>query len=388
MSLEVTNTPVTGYDDLDRLNKAQDELSNKMYENQEGIVNTQVQQNVNDIERNKEKLQEETTKANKGYYADYLKQINPYGNTAESLFSNGLGNSGVAESTRTNLYNAYQKSRTDTLNTARNLLADYNNEILKAKQNGDIQLAQYAQNIYNQKMNNLYQNYQLMQNAKQFDYEKERDRVADNKWQSEFDYNKFVNDRNYNYQVGRDEVADKQWQSNFDYNKAIDDRNYNYQVGRDQIADRQWQNEFDYNKWVNDRNYNYQVDRDKVSDSQWEKEYALSKKKSSSGSSKKSGSTVNKSASGTTGSLDIKQGNGNGNGSNINSQGDILLNGALSAMQTAMYPEKVYSPNEILNNISMIQGPYVDYPIKDNISGKVFASTDDLLAYYGYASVD
>ena len=307
MSLEVTSTPTTGYEDIDRLNKSQDELSNKMYETQEGIVNTQVEQNVNDIERNKEKLQEETTKTNKASYADYLKQVNPYGNNAESLLSNGLGNSGVAESSKVSLYNSYQKNRTDTLNTARNLLADYNNQISQAKKNGDIQLAQYAQNIYNQKMNSLYQNYQLMQNAKNLDYQRERDQVADRKWQSEFDYNKAVNDRNYNYQVGRDQVADSQWQSEFDYNKAVNDRNYNYQVGRDTVAD-----------------------------SQWEKEYALSKAKSSnSGSSKKSVSSGNTLNLNSTGSGVINQSSGANQDS---SQSNVLVNAALAGLNIANAP--------------------------------------------------
>ena len=294
MSLSVTsNTTSTGYEDIDNLNKQQNELSNQMYENQQNIINAQTQQNIAEIERNKQKLEEETTKTNKGLYADYQKQVNPYGATAEALASNGLSNSGVAETTRTNLYNTHQKNRTDTLNTARNLYADYNNKITEAKQNGDIQLAQFAQEIYTQKMNNLYNNYQLLQNKEQFNYQKERDTVADKQWQDEFNYQQNrdqISDQQYqqqfDYNVSRDQVADKQWQDEFDYNKYINDRNYDYQVNRDNISDQQWQQEFDYNKSVDDRNYNYQVERDKVSDSQWQQEYNLSKKKaSSSGSS-------------------------------------------------------------------------------------------------------
>ena len=33
-----------------------------------------------------------------------------------------------------------------------------------------------------------------------------------------------------------------------DYNRAIDDRNYNYQLDRDKVADEQWRETFDYNK--------------------------------------------------------------------------------------------------------------------------------------------
>lgn len=300
MSLSVTSNTSTGYEDIDNLNKQQNEISNQMYENQQNIINTQTQQNIADIERNKQKLEEETTKTNKGLYADYQKQVNPYGSVAESLASNGLANSGVAESTRTNLYNTYQKNRTDTLNTAKNLLADYNNEIIKAKQNGDIQLAQFAQEIYNQKMNNLYNNYQLLQNKEQFNYQKERDQVADKKWQDEYDYQKErdqIADTQYqqqfDYNVSRDQVADKKWQDEFDYNKYINDRNYDYNVSRDQIADEQWRQQFDYDKYINDRNYNYQLERDQVADSQWQKEYNLSKTKASKSSGSGSGIVVN-----------------------------------------------------------------------------------------------
>ena len=227
MSLELTTNPTTtGYEDIDKLNKAQSDLSNQMYQNQQNIINTQTEQNIAEIERNKQKLEEETTKTNKGLYADYQKQVNPYGATAESLATNGLGNSGVAETTKTNLYNTYQRNRTDTLNTAKNLLADYNNQITQARQNGDIQLAQFAQEMYTQRMNNLYTNYQLMQNKEQFNYQKERDQISDKQWQQQFDTSK------------------SQWQQEFDYNKAVDDRNYNYQLERDNIDDNRWEREY------------------------------------------------------------------------------------------------------------------------------------------------
>lgn len=341
MSLDVTSSPMSsGYEDIDRLANKQNELSNKLYENQQGIVKSQTEQNVADIERNKQKLEEETTKANKGLYADYMKQVNPYGATSEGLVSNGLGNSGVAESTKTNLYNTYQRNRTDTLNNAKSLYADYNNQIAKARLNGDLQLAQFAQEMYTQQMNNLYTNYQLMQNKEQFNYQKERDKVSDDRWRQEFDYQQnrdLVSDsqwqKQFDYNVNRDKVSDNQWQQQFDYNRSVDDRNYNYQVGRDEIADSQWQKQYDYNKYVDDRNYNYQVGRDKVSDSQWQHEYNLSKKNSSSGS--------RKSSSGSSGDLIVKNGNGNNN-NNGGNNGDLpnamvngaLINGAVSALQS------------------------------------------------------
>ena len=333
MSLSVTsNTTSTGYEDIDNLNKQQNELSNQMYENQQNIINTQTQQNIADIERNKQKLEEETTKTNKGLYADYLKQVNPYGATAENLASNGLGNSGVAETTRTNLYNTYQKNRTNTLNTAKNLLADYNNEIIKAKQNGDMQLAQFAQELYTQKMNNLYNNYQLLQNKEQLNYQKERDAVGDKRWENEFIYKQERDQvadnqwqQQFDYNANRDQIGDTQWQQQFDYDKYINDRNYNYQIEQDNLNRNQWQQEFDYNKYANERDYNYQVEQDKLDRSQWQQEFNLSKKKaSSSGSSGGSGKQVLLGDSGQT---------------NIVNSDNAVVAGANYAVQAALNPQ-------------------------------------------------
>lgn len=360
MGLSTTsNSNSTGYDDIDNLNNSQNELYDKAYKEQQNIVNTQTQQTIDEINRNADKLNDETTKHNKALYADYQKQVNPYGNNAEDLYSSGLAGSGVAETTKTNLYNTYQKNRTDTLNTARGLLADYNAQITQAKQNGDIQLAQAALQLYTQKIDNLYKNYQLAQGQKQFDYQVERDKVSDNRWQQEFDHNKAMSDRNYNYQVDRDKIADSQWQQQFDtsnnqwqqefeQNKFTNDRNYNYQVGRDQVADSQF-----------DRQFNYQQNRDQVSDSQWLKEFELQKKNSVKSSSRGSSSRASNSTS--------------GNSLNVNSANFTI--------------QKSYTPEEILSNISMVQGPDIANGIKDNISGKTFSSTDELLEYYGYAQV-
>lgn len=308
MSLSITSNS-TGYSDIDNLDKAQNELYDKAYNEQKNIIDMQTQQNIDEINRNKDKLNEETTKYNKALYTDYQKQVNPYGNNAEDLYSSGLAGSGVAETTKANYYNTYQKNRTETLNNARNLLAEYNAQAMQARQNGDIQLAQSALQLYTQKINNLYQNYQLAQGQKQFDYQVGRDQVSDRHWQDEFDYNKAIADRNYNYQVGRDQIADSQWQKQFDnsnsqwqqefdYNKSINDRNYNYQVGRDQVADSQWNKQFDY-----------QTSRDSVADSQWAKEYELQKKNLARSSSKKSNTiNINEDSSGQINETGINEG--------------------------------------------------------------------------------
>ena len=256
----------TGYEDIDRLTEQQGTMLDESLKQQQDIVNKQTQMNIDAIEKNKAEVDQQANKVNQGLYSEYKKASNPYGVNAEQLYARGLGNSGYAETTQTNLYNTYQKNVTDTVNNAQKLKADFDFQISQARQNGDITLAQNALQIYMQKMQLLTQEYELRNNREQYLYQKEQDALAQNNWEKEFAR-----------QQERDTVADNQWQQSFDYGKS-----------RDQIADSQWQQTFDYNKSrdeVSDRQYAeqmaYQKERDAVSDSQWAKEYALSKSKAS-----------------------------------------------------------------------------------------------------------
>lgn len=275
------------YEAINNLESKQNDLLDKSIDKQQEIVNQQTQMNVDQLQRQKEKLDEEAIKTNKALYTEYKKNNNPYGANAEQLASRGLGNSGYAETTQTSLYNTYQKNVTDTLNNARSLKADFDFQISQAKQQGNITLAQNLLDIYNQKLQLLTQNYELRNNREQFLYQKQRDNVSDNQWQQTF-----------NYQQNRDSVSDEQWNRNFDYQQNRDkvsdnqwEKQYNYQKNRDKVSDNQW-----------NQTFNYQKQRDAVSDSQWEKEYQLSKKAKASSSSRNS----SKKSSGTTSSYNIR----------------------------------------------------------------------------------
>lgn len=229
----------TGYEDIDKLTEQQGTMLDESLKQQQDIVNKQTQMNVDALERNKEEIDAQTKKTNQGLYAEYKKASNPYGVNAEATYARGLGNSGYAETTQTNLYNTYQKNVTNTINNAQKLKSDFDFQISQARKNGDITLAQNALQIYMQKMELLTQEYELRNNREQYLYQKEQDALAQSNWEKE-----------YAYQQQRDAVSDNQWQQSFDYQKQ----------------------------------------RDAVADSQWAKEYALSRSKASNSSS---GNTVN-----------------------------------------------------------------------------------------------
>ena len=216
----------SGYEDLDSLVNQQNSLLQQQEQKQNDLINQQTQMQVDELNREKEKLDKETNKTTQGLYSSYQKQANQYGAGMEQLAMQGLGNSGYAETTRTSLYNAYQKSVTDTLNNANDLKADYDFKIQQARQNGSIQQAQSALELYAQKIQLLTQNYQLRQEREQYLYQQKRDDIADKKWQKSFDeqvkQNELENEwkqKQYDYQKQRDKVADSQWQKQYNLQK-------------------------------------------------------------------------------------------------------------------------------------------------------------------------
>lgn len=228
---------MAGYEDLDNMVKEQNNLLQQQEQKQNDIINQQTQMQVDELNREKEKLAKETDKTTQGLYANWQKQTNQYGAGMEQLASQGLANSGYAETTKTALYNTYQKSVTDTLNNSRDLYADYNFKIGQARKNGSIQQAQSALELYAQRVQLLTQNYELRQNREKYLYQQERDKISDSQWQKTFDE-----------QVRQNELENQWKQQQFDYQKQ----------------------------------------RDAIADSQWQQQFNLSKKKSNSGSSKKS----------------------------------------------------------------------------------------------------
>lgn len=329
----------TGYEDIDNLTNQTSQLYDEQMKQQQNIINTSTQQTIDEIERNKKKAEEEALKTNKALYTDYQKQINPYGVNAENLAEQGLGGSGLAESTKANYYNTYQNARTQATNNANTIKADFDAQITQARQNGDLQLAQSALEMYKQKIQDVYNTYNLKFNQEQFNYQKEQDALAQSNWEKE--YQQALQQAQWEQQFN---------QAQFDYNKQ-----------QDALSQSNWQKEFDYNKSIDDRNYNYQLNRDAVSDSQWQQEYELSKKNSSSSGS--SGSSNSSSSSSNSGSYSL-----NSNNNNV--------------------VDNTPSSEELLANMTVVQGPNLQANIKDKYSGKTFKSVDEMLNYYGYIAVD
>ena len=171
--------------------------------------------------------------------------MNAIGNN-EALAARGLaGNayqnprSGASETARIN-ENVNLRNNLNLANrqeqSAKDALAQ---QLVEAGYTRDASIAEYMAELALQKSSAMREENQF---ATQFNYQAERDKIADDQWQKAYDY-----------QAERDRIADSQFATQF-----------NYQAERDKIADDQWQ-----------KAYDYQAERDRIADSQWQKEFDL-----------------------------------------------------------------------------------------------------------------
>ena len=110
------------------------------------------------------------------------------------------------------------------------------------------ELYQLALSKYQMEGDTLYDQAALMAQQEDQDYGRYRDQVSDYNAELERLYNQYNTERDYDYGKwadGRD----------FGYGQFIDDRNLAYQTERDKIADQQWQAEFDEAKRQYDQQY-------------------------------------------------------------------------------------------------------------------------------------
>lgn len=176
----------TGYEEIDKLMSGQNSLLEQQKAEQNKIVDTGLEKAQNEVNRQKEEYDREAQKEGKALYADYRKQANPYGATAEQLASQGLNKSGYAETTQTRMYNEYQRNVTTLMTETRRLKAEADLQMTQAFLDADIQKAQNALAIYQQQAQLALQEYELKYSREQFEYQKERDRIADMQWEKQY----------------------------------------------------------------------------------------------------------------------------------------------------------------------------------------------------------
>ncbi len=140
---------------INKLNAANQFISESANKDRD-IINSQLNQTISDYERERQKQNNEFIKEGQAAYIDYAKAINPYSTQSSNSNRIGLGNSGYSESSLIGANNTYQNRYTNTKTNYDNIFANINNNIAKAKETSNIELAKIAKQEQERMLENLY----------------------------------------------------------------------------------------------------------------------------------------------------------------------------------------------------------------------------------------
>lgn len=111
---------------------------------QQELQNEQTQLAIDEINQQKDKLEKDYIKEQKGAYSDWQKESNRYGANAEQQASNGLRNAGYSESSQVSMYNQYQNRVSTARETYTNAVQNYDRSIAQARLSNNSKLAEIA----------------------------------------------------------------------------------------------------------------------------------------------------------------------------------------------------------------------------------------------------
>lgn len=112
------------------------------------------------IDQQKDYLKKDYIKEQKGAYADWQKQSNQYGVNAEAMASQGLNNTGYAESSQVSMYNTYQNRISTARETYTRAVTDYDNAYKDAILQNKSSLLELAYNTLEKKLSLSLQGFQ------------------------------------------------------------------------------------------------------------------------------------------------------------------------------------------------------------------------------------
>lgn len=168
----------------------QNENLDKQLAYQEGIVNQQK-------EEAKQNQRVEENKA-KNAYQNY---INPYGLQNERLYSAGLGNSGVSETSKLGAYTTYQNRVSAAAGAYQKAITNYDNDINQARLNNDVQKAQNALNKLKLELQNTQDYYSNVASLSQQKLKSNQSLQSQYLDQYNTVYNQILNERKFDESV-------------------------------------------------------------------------------------------------------------------------------------------------------------------------------------------
>lgn len=226
----IDNTYNNMINNSDSFYQKQIDAANEYKDTQTQLQNEQTQLSIDEINQQKDKLQKDYIKEQKGAYADWQKESNRYGANAETQASNGLRNTGYSESSQVSMYNQYQSRVATARETYNTGVQNYDRSIAQARLSNNSKLAEIAYNTLQTTLelglNGFQYKNQLLLN--QIEAKQNVDNTYYGRWQNVLSQINTENAlaeqvRQYNenmaYQKERDKVSDEQWQKEYNLTK-------------------------------------------------------------------------------------------------------------------------------------------------------------------------
>ena len=238
------------YDNLiaerDKFTEQQQNYVDSWVNSQNQIANDNLQHQIDLYNQQKEQVEKDYQKEASASYSDYLKEVDRYGVSRENVVANGLSNSGYSESSKVDMYNAYQNRIATARSSMNSALLDFNNAIKEAKLSNNATIAQNALTALQQKLDIALEGFNYKDNATQnkLNWENTINNQYYNRYQDVEDQINYENQqaeaiRQYNeqmaYQKEQDALAQQQWEKEY----ALQQQQLAYQKQQDAIANAQ-----------------------------------------------------------------------------------------------------------------------------------------------------
>ena len=222
------------YDNLinerNQFTNQQQDLVNQWEDTQKQIANDNLNHQIDLYNQQKDKAEQEYQDEAKASYIDYQKEVDKYGVSRENVVNNGLSNSGYAESSKVDMYNTYQNRVATARKGLNDAKLEFDNAIKEAQLQNNATLAENALTALQQKLNIALEG---------FNYKTEQEN-------NKLNWNYNINNNYYN------RYKDVESQINYENEQAEAIRQFNeqmaYQKEQQRLEQERWEKELEYQK--------------------------------------------------------------------------------------------------------------------------------------------
>lgn len=183
---EIDNKYNNMINESDNFYQKQIDAAKDYSDKQQELQNEQTQLAIDEINQQKDKLEKDYIKEQKGAYSDWQKESNRYGANAEKEASSGLRNTGYSESSQVSMYNQYQNRVSTARETYINATQNYDRSIAQARLTNNSKLAEIAYDALQKELelglNGFQYKNQLILN--QIDAKQNIENTYYNRWQN------------------------------------------------------------------------------------------------------------------------------------------------------------------------------------------------------------